>query len=150
MRTFSPSLYCCRQPTMNPRPFPPTDNLPEAEFTRLYAARLCPTILTVGSTRLGGRAASREMCRHIFPSFADYTHIYFLHHLLLLLLLLRSRSAHGHAAQLRMPPAASCTEGARSYTPTSGLQLPLYFPPSAGISPSQGAATPSPSESCLL
>ena len=28
-----------------------------------------PPILTVGCTRLGGRPASREMCRHVFPRF---------------------------------------------------------------------------------
>ena len=83
-----------------------------------------------------------------FPSFPDYPHICFLHHpVLLLSLLLLSRSAHGHAARLRIPHAVSRAEGAHSYTPTAGLQLLLCFPASVGISPSLCAATLLRSES---
>ena len=53
----------------------------------------------------GGRATYREMC-NMFPLVSDYSHICFLLDLLLqllLMLLLLSRSAHGHAARLKIP-----------------------------------------------
>ena len=68
MRCYSHRYwYCCRQVTITPRPFPSTANLPAAECTRLYGAQLCTT---VECTRLGSRAASREMCRHVFHRFS--------------------------------------------------------------------------------
>ena len=61
--------HCCRQlPITYGRFFP---RLFHQECTRLYAARLCPPILTVGCTRLGGRAAARERGRHAFPRFTS-------------------------------------------------------------------------------
>ena len=68
------------------------------------------------------------MLRHVSPPFANNSYIYPPHDLplLLLLLLLRlSWGAHGYAARLGLPPSAARAEGARSYTPTAGLQLLL-------------------------
>ena len=46
--------YCCRQPTITPRPFSTTANFPAAECTRLLCRVAFPhqTTLSVGCTRL--------------------------------------------------------------------------------------------------
>ena len=63
------------------------------------------TILPVECTRVGGRAVSREMCRHDSPRFPISPTSAFLFELLQLLLLLLSRSAHGHDVRLKIPRA---------------------------------------------
>ena len=73
--------------------------------TRLYAARLCPTNPhgTVHTAWLPcGFSRNLQTC---FPSLPGYPHICFVMDLLLQLLwllLLLSRSAHGHAARLKI------------------------------------------------
>ena len=109
-----------------------------------YAARLYPTKQTPGRVHTaGGRATYREMCRHV------YTHICFLLDLLLQLLLkllLLSRSAHSHAVRLNVPHPLR-TVRVPTIELSSGHQLLLYLPASAGIPLSLRAATPSPLDS---
>ena len=100
--------YCCRQPTITPRPFPATAIFRIAECTRVLCRVALPyqTTLPVGCTRL---AAVRLIakCADMFPLVSDYLHICFLLDLLLQLLLLLplllSRRAHSHAARLKIP-----------------------------------------------
>ena len=122
---------------------------PAAEYTRPLCRvnLLYQTTLPVGCTRL---AVVRLIAKCADISLvSDDPHICFLLDLLQLLLLLpllMLRSANGHAVRLKIsrpPPTARRAH----YTPIAGLQLLLYFPPSAGIPPSLRPATPSPSES---
>ena len=66
--------YCCRQPTITPRPFPAT--IQQQNARRYYAARLYPTKQTPGRVRTAGcRATYREMYRHAFPRFRLPAHL---------------------------------------------------------------------------
>ena len=96
----------------------------------------------------GGRAAYREICRHVSTRFR-------LPPRLLSPRLAAAAAVPAAAAAAKCarpgratsnPPSATHSEGTHDYTPIAGLQLVLYFPSSAGIPPSLRAGTPSPSE----
>lgn len=78
----TPSLYwyCCRQPTITPRPVPATADFPAAECTRLLCGATLPhqTTPQVECTRLAAVrlfAVSADMV----PLVSDYHHTCFLH-----------------------------------------------------------------------
>ena len=132
-----------------------------------------PPVLTVGCTRLGGRAKSARNVQTYFPSVPDYPHICFLRDLPLQLAAVAAASAAAAVAECARPrrttyntpcrftrrgcpqlyshreasAAAANPSAAHDHAPVVGLWLLLYIPASAGISPSLRAATPSPSES---
>ena len=104
-----------------------------------------PLFYSIGCTRLGDRVSSRKIIRHDLLA-SRITPISDAPHDLSLLLLLLSWGTHGHAARLRLSPAASRAGVAHGYTYTVGLKLLLYVPTSEGTSTSLPTATPSPSE----
>ena len=119
--------YCCRQPTITPRPFLATANFPAAEeCTRLLCRVALPhqTTLPVGCTRLATVRLIAK-CADMFPLVSIYSQICFLLDLLQLLMLLPlllSRSAHGHAGPLKIP------------LPLRTARVPAIILPSRGFS----------------
>ena len=111
--------YCCRQPTITPRPFPATANFSSSRMRAAIMPRdfAPPPPPLVECTRL---AAVRLIakCADMFPFVFDYCHICFLLDLLQLL----SRSAQGHAVRLKIP------------LPLRTARVPTIILPSRGFS----------------